>query len=83
MAARCTREQVCKRIGSGQVYATASDCIESVRVTAARDLSSCPMGVDDWALERCVATIQGEDCANAVDSILTLDGCRVSALCIH
>jgi hypothetical protein len=82
-SARCEREQRCGNVGSGEEFATSSDCIASVRSDWQEDLNAyeCEDGVDQTELSECVQEIRNEDCANPFDTIGRVVACRASDIC--
>jgi hypothetical protein len=83
--ARCDQEQRCNNVGNGQKYASRQVCMDQQRGTLANDLNAyeCPHGIDENALNRCMAAISTEQCGNPFDTVVRrYDKCRNGALCI-
>jgi hypothetical protein len=83
-AARCEREESCRNVGDGRMYASKSACIERVRDGIATDVKphTCSNGVDGAELERCAAALEFERCDRALDSLAGMDRCQTAALCV-
>jgi len=84
VAARCSREQACKNIGSDKHFTSFDTCSAELRGRMVNELSStdCPRGIDAKGLESCMESIRTEDCNNPVDTITRFASCRTSALCL-
>ena len=82
--ARCDREQSCNNVGHGQKYASRDVCMDQMRGSLANDLNAanCPSGIDQPAVDKCMAAIRAEDCGHPLDTLARLEKCRTSALCM-
>jgi hypothetical protein len=80
-SARCDREEACNHLGAGKTYASRDACMYQMRGSMAKELNSsnCPNGVDQNAVERCMAAIRSEECGHPLDTLVRLEKCR--ALC--
>lgn len=83
-AARCDHEQKCNNIGPGQKYASVDACKQQLTTSTANDLnaSSCPRGIDQDALNRCMNAIGNEQCSLSIDTLSRIADCRTDALCM-
>lgn len=81
--ARCTREERCNNIGSGQKYASKPDCMTKVREDWRDDLQSraCSNGVNQSQLSDCLDKIRNDSCSNVVESLSRWANCRQSEIC--
>ncbi len=82
-SARCDREATCDNVGVGKSYASREACMSNVRGKGQNDLTaaSCPKGIDQAQLDKCLAEIKGERCGNPLDSLSRLNACRTGAIC--
>lgn len=83
-AARCDRDQSCDRIGRGAIYRDRDDCMKQTRVSVMRDLnpSSCPGGIGEAGLNRCVRSIEAGACDTPGQIVGQTSHCHLSALCM-
>lgn len=82
--ARCDQEQTCNNIGDGQKYASRDVCMDKMKGDLGNDYnaSDCPGGIDQSAVDRCMAAIKSEECSHPLDTMARQDKCRSGALCI-
>jgi Family of unknown function (DUF6184) len=85
VSARCAREERCKNIGADKDYADKGACERKVSHDMRDDLSpkECPRGIKESQLNKCVESIQKEDCKNPLDKIGRLVACRSGELCLE
>jgi hypothetical protein len=83
-SARCDHEQTCNNIGDGRKYATVDVCMDQMRGEAANQLNAyrCPRGIDEKALDSCLASLQSGQCGFSLDSINRDNNCRASSMCM-
>ena len=83
-SARCEREMTCKNVGPDQKYASRGVCMDQMRGNLANDLNAynCPRGIDNIALDHCMAAIRSEECSHPIDTLTRFDKCRTGALCL-
>jgi len=81
---RCGHEQRCNNIGPGQKYASRDACKEQLVSSTTIDLNatSCPRGLDQDALNRCMNAFDNQPCTLSSDSLTTMADCRTDALCM-
>jgi Family of unknown function (DUF6184) len=84
VSARCTREERCKNIGTNKHYADKAACEREIGHDMKDDLSpkECPRGIKESQLNKCLESIQKEDCNNPIDKIGRLLACRSGELCL-
>jgi hypothetical protein len=82
-SARCDHEEACKHVGEGQSYSSRDACMYQMRGSMAKELNSynCPNGIDQGAVDRCMAAIRNEECGHLLDTLARIDKCRTGALC--
>jgi Family of unknown function (DUF6184) len=82
--ARCDHEQKCNGIGQGQTYASREDCKQKLVSDTSNDLNatSCPHGLDQDALNRCVNAISNEQCSVSLDTLSRMADCRSGVICM-
>jgi len=82
--ARCDHEQKCNNIGPKQTYASREDCKQKLLSDTSSDLNakSCPRGLDQDALNRCVNAINNEQCSVSLDTLSRMADCRSGAICM-
>jgi len=82
--ARCDHEQKCNSVGQGQKYASLDDCKQKLASDTSKDLNamSCPRGLDQDALNRCVNAIHNEQCSVSLDTLSRMADCRTGAICM-
>jgi len=82
-SARCAREARCDNVGAGKRYVSREGCLTELRGGEMNELTttSCPRGVDQRALDKCLGDINGERCENAFDSFNRLNSCAKDSLC--
>jgi len=82
--ARCDHEQKCNNIGKGQKYESRDDCKHKLASDTSKDLNatSCPKGLDQDALNRCVNAINDEQCSVSLDTLSRMADCRTGAICM-
>jgi hypothetical protein len=82
-SARCEREARCDNIGPNRRYVSRDGCMTQLKGEEMNALtaSSCPSGIDQPQLDRCVAEVRGERCENILDSIDRLANCNTNSLC--
>lgn len=82
--ARCDHEQKCNNIGQGQKYASRDVCKQQLVSSTSTDLNaqSCPRGLDQDALNRCMNAISNEQCSVSIDTLSRMADCRTDALCM-
>jgi hypothetical protein len=83
-SARCDREQSCNNIGAGQKYVSREACVDDIRASSAADLNatSCPRGLDQDMVDRCLSAIKSEKCDHPLDTITRIGDCQSYHLCI-
>lgn len=82
--ARCDHEQKCNNIGQGQKYASRDVCKQQLSSSTSSDLNatSCPRGLDQDAVNRCMNAISNEQCSVSLDTLSRMADCRTDALCM-
>ncbi len=82
--ARCDHEQKCNNVGKGQTYASREECKQKLVSDTSNDLNatSCPKGLDQDALNRCVNAINNEGCSVSLDTLSRMADCRSGAICM-
>ena len=83
--ARCERERFCDNIGRGKKYDSAATCLDTFRSRIGDALSSyeCPGGLDDVAVEQCLAAISSEECSvHPEEAMMRMNRCRKSEICV-
>jgi hypothetical protein len=82
--ARCAAEQRCNNIGPGQKYKSRDACVQQVVSGTSNDMNaaSCPRGLDQDAINRCMNAIDNEPCSLSLDTLAQLVDCRAEALCV-
>ena len=83
-AARCDHEQKCNNIGQGQKYTSREMCKQQLASSTSNDLNatSCPRGLDQDAVNRCMNAISNEQCSVSIDTLSRMADCRTDALCM-
>lgn len=83
-SSRCDRAQACNDIGNGKLYLSRELCLEQIRGNSANDVTgyTCPHGVDQRALDRCVAAIDVAPCGKSTAKLSDVSGCKTDALCM-
>jgi hypothetical protein len=83
-AARCDRDQSCDRVGPGAVYHDRADCMRQQRLVVRKDLNpeSCPGGIGEVALTRCVKSVEAGTCDRPGEITGNVSHCKLAALCI-
>ncbi len=76
MRARCRRAAECNRLGPGQMYADRAECMLEVREAAVEVVASCPAGVDDKLLDRCVDMLENQYCDADMGPVTVMPECR-------
>jgi hypothetical protein len=81
---RCGHEQRCNNIGPGQKFASRDACKQQLVSSTSTDLNStsCPRGLDQDALNRCVNALENQPCTQSIDTLASLTDCRTDALCM-
>jgi Family of unknown function (DUF6184) len=81
---RCAHEQKCNNVGKGQKYASLDVCKQQLASDTSNDLNatSCPRGLDQDALNRCMSAVDKEPCSVSLDTLTRLVDCRTGALCM-
>jgi hypothetical protein len=72
-ATRCRRAAECDRVGAGQRYKDQNDCLDTEKGAAVR---VCSTGVDKTSLDRCLATLENEDCGADLGPVMAVIECR-------
>jgi hypothetical protein len=83
--ARCDHEQKCNNIGQGQKYGSRDDCKKDMTSSTSGELNatSCPKGLDQDALNRCLGAINNETCsAVSLDMLARIADCRTGSICM-
>jgi Family of unknown function (DUF6184) len=83
--ARCERAMACNDVGAGKTYVSRELCMQQVRGNIANDLTgySCPHGLDNGAVDRCAAAIDGEACGSSRESVSHMTECKTDVLCLR
>ena len=82
--ARCAHEQQCNNIGDGKKYATNDVCLDQTHGNLANDLNAynCPKGIDQRALDKCIASLRASDCNISLSRLAQERDCRSGAMCM-
>ena len=82
--AACDRANACGNIGPGQSYADYSSCITIVNGDI--DSSIWPVAdcqqIDQSALDVCISAINGTQCGNGLNFLITLGTCGKANVCL-
>jgi hypothetical protein len=83
-AATCDREQSCGTIGPSAYFPTREECLRTVREKNQKTLnpSQCPNGIEQKAVDACLASLDANQCAQPGDSIDRAARCPPKDLCI-
>jgi len=75
--ARCRRANECNHLGSGQRFASETQCIEAYRDEGAglRVLRTCANGVDQGRLDQCIATLVDQHCDAELGPVTAMPEC--------
>jgi hypothetical protein len=81
-AARCEREMVCNRVGSGKKWADDAACRSDLRPSTHEDLreAECKMVLTD-RVQSCIDAIRTENCDNVMEGTRHIEACRKDKLC--
>jgi hypothetical protein len=82
--ATCEREDSCHTIGPGAYFASREECMRTMREKTRQTLnpSQCPGGIDQKALEDCLASLDASHCTQPGDEITRSAQCSAHSLCI-
>jgi hypothetical protein len=83
--ARCERERFCDNVGRGKKFDSAATCLDTFRSRIGDALSSyeCPGGLDDVAVEQCLAAISSEECSvHPEEVMMRMNRCRKGEICV-
>lgn len=79
---RCAHEAVCGGLGAGKLYATEAECTTATEKEERAVLDrSCPNGVDQNQVGRCLLSMQARYCKDAIRSLDDVADCRNAELC--
>jgi hypothetical protein len=79
--ARCDREQRCNSIGSDKKYGSREHCMTVMRDDSAKSVNHCRSGIDEEDLRECMTDIQGQNCGNPFESLMSSKECDSDDLC--
>ena len=81
--ARCDREVRCGGVGQGETWETRDRCIADLNHEGHADLDdeTCPGGLDQRNVDRCLSEINAERCGAPLDTLERLVACRAASLC--
>jgi len=82
--ARCKRAVACNDVGDGKLYLSRELCTEQIRGNSANDMTgyNCPHGVDQGALDRCMAAIDVAPCGKTTEKLADIAECKSDVLCM-
>jgi hypothetical protein len=82
-ANRCEHEARCGNVGASRRYVNNEGCLMELRGHEMNELTSvsCPRGVDQLALDRCLADLRTAPCESTLDSFASLQRCMKDTLC--
>jgi hypothetical protein len=80
----CDREQSCGTIGPGAYFGTRDDCMTAVRDKTSKAISPsmCPGGIDLKSVEKCLASLEANQCVGPGDAITRAARCAPDDLCM-
>jgi len=82
--AACDRANACGNVGAGQTYADYQSCISIVNGDI--DSSIWPAGtcqqINQSMLDVCISAINGTQCGNGINFLITLGTCSAANVCI-
>jgi hypothetical protein len=83
-SAHCDHEATCDNLGPGKKYMSRQVCIDQSRGSIAQDLNaySCPGGIDQGALDGCLASLRQQGCSSSFTHLFSQDKCAAGALCM-
>lgn len=83
--ARCDRELSCNKIGQGRAYEDQPTCLDQIGELMDEEAgqSTCPRGVDAFAVSACLLDIQRTACGGALEQSTNLPSCTKAFLCAH
>jgi hypothetical protein len=79
--ARCDRAERCGDIGLEATYLSRQHCLNVLWDDSMDELRSCRSGVDQVAVQDCLAEIGSHGCSDAVGSFQQYLACKVEDLC--
>jgi hypothetical protein len=84
-AATCDREASCGTIGPGADFKSREECMDVMREKTTRELNAvaCPRGIDQKALDDCLASLVANQCAQPSDQINRSARCPARSLCLR
>lgn len=82
--ARCEREARCRGFGTNKRYANRAACLADLEADKSDELNprTCPGGIDENQLDRCVTAIRADECGNPADRWSRINACRDGNLCL-
>jgi hypothetical protein len=80
-AARCDHEQRCNDIGPDKKYGSREHCMTVMRDDAAKSVNHCRSGIDQEDMRECLTDIQGQNCGNPFESLMSSKNCDSDDLC--
>jgi hypothetical protein len=81
--ARCDLEDRCGTIAPGQKFDSRAICESKMQGSTASELNTkdCPLGVEGYKLDTCLANIRSESCESMFDSLNRWNACRNGQIC--
>jgi hypothetical protein len=80
-SARCDHEQRCNDIGPDKKYGSWEHCMTVMRDDAAKSVNHCRNGIDQEDMRECLTDIQGQNCGNPFESLMSSKNCDADDLC--
>jgi hypothetical protein len=82
--AECNHEKSCNNIGQGKKYKTVDECVSKVSKNDAKGVNakSCPGGINEGNLNRCVAAMRDEACGSPIGALQRGEACKIDAYCM-
>jgi hypothetical protein len=82
--ARCDREVRCNKVGPNESYKSRGECVAKMQADESHSMSgtSCPGGINEGNLNRCLKAIHEEECGHPLDVLSRLESCKTDAICI-
>jgi hypothetical protein len=84
VAARCDREVRCNNVGQGKTYKTRDECVSKVQKDEAKNINDkvCTGGIDEGNLNRCIQSLQVEECGNPMSMFQRAEACKDDGICV-
>jgi Family of unknown function (DUF6184) len=83
-AAQCDRQVRCNNVGPNETYKTRGECISKMQSDKSEGINakSCPGGINEANLNRCLEALRNEGCGSPVGSLERLEACKTDGMCL-